>query len=87
VAILTAGPQVRLQLLTAAMKLFFKRPPETRPLLGRLLSIAVADASHVDVHDRALFYYRLLARDVNAVRAVMRRTDREREYFCDCNSL
>lgn len=32
---------VKLHLLTAAMKLFFKRPPECQEMLGRLLEYAV----------------------------------------------
>lgn len=34
---------VRLQLLVAAMKLFFKRPPECQLMLGRLLEYAVGE--------------------------------------------
>ncbi|MEW5316344.1 MAG: hypothetical protein WDW38_007723 [Sanguina aurantia] len=56
------APNVRLALLTAAVQLFFKRPPETKVLLGGLLSAGIAD-SHTDVHDRALMYYRLLRAD------------------------
>lgn len=54
------SPGMRLDLLTAMMKLFFKRPPEVQPLLGQVFAIAVNDFSHADVHDRALLYYRLL---------------------------
>lgn len=49
--------EVRLALLTAAAKLFFKRPPECQRLLGLALSKAVSDPNQ-DVHDRALFYTR-----------------------------
>lgn len=55
--------QVRLELLTASMKLFFKRPPEMQPVLGPLLDEAINDFSHADVHDRALLYYRLLVKN------------------------
>lgn len=54
------SPGMRLELLTAMMKLFFKRPPEVQPLLGQVFLVAVNDFSHADVHDRALLYYRLL---------------------------
>lgn len=64
-------PQVRLQLLTSAMKLFFKRPPEMRAILGNLFMLAIADTSNVDVHDRALFYYRLLQTDVGIAKEVI----------------
>ena len=49
--------EVRLALLPAASKLFFKRPPECQLLLGTVLAAAAAD-SNQDVHDRALLYYR-----------------------------
>lgn len=33
--------EVKLQLLTATMKLFFKKPPECQDMLGRLLKFCV----------------------------------------------
>eukprot|EP00466_Bigelowiella_natans_P000808 jgi/Bigna1/88218/estExt_fgenesh1_pg.C_290095 len=51
------------ELLTATMKLFFKRPPELQKMLGRLLDQAISDSNQVDVRDQALFYYRLLRHD------------------------
>ena len=48
---------VRAALLSAAGKLFFQRPPECQRLLGTVLAAAAADPN-VDVHDRALLYYR-----------------------------
>jgi hypothetical protein len=50
-------PQVKLALLTAAAKLFFKRPGESRKLLGACLAGGLNDSDQ-DVHDRALLYYR-----------------------------
>jgi hypothetical protein len=44
--------EVKMQLLTATMKLFFKRPPEMQSMLGRLLAAAVEDVSN-----QVLFYY------------------------------
>jgi hypothetical protein len=38
--------EVKMQLLTAAMKLFFKRPPQMQSMLGRLLAAAVEDVSN-----------------------------------------
>ena len=35
--------EVRLQLLSAVMKMFFKRPPECQEMLGRLLEILVSE--------------------------------------------
>lgn len=51
---------VRLELLTVAMKLFFRRPAEMQPILGLLLKKAIQECNHPDVRDRALLYYRLL---------------------------
>lgn len=62
-----AASAVRLELLTATMKLFFKRPPESQKMLGRLLQSAVSDVTNIDVRDRALLYYRLLQHDVHEV--------------------
>lgn len=42
---------VRLELLSAVLKLFFLRAPEVRPVLQRLLSLAIADVSN-QVADR-----------------------------------
>ena len=53
-------PVVKIALLTSTMKLFFKRPPEVQKMLGRLLKAATDDVSSQDLHDRALFYHRLL---------------------------
>lgn len=51
---------VKTALLAATVKLFFQRPPEVQAMLGRLLHKATEDVSSQDLHDRALFYYRLL---------------------------
>ena len=48
---------VRVALLAAVTKLFFRRPPECQRLLGNVLAAAAADTNQ-DVHDRALLYYR-----------------------------
>lgn len=53
----TEPPAVRLALLTAAAKIFFKRPPEAQKLLGSCLAAGLGDTDQ-DVHDRALLYYR-----------------------------
>lgn len=51
---------VKTALLAATVKLFFQRPPEMQQMLGRLLKKATEDSTSQDLHDRALFYYRLL---------------------------
>jgi vesicle coat complex subunit len=51
---------VKLALLTTCMRLFFKRPGEMQKILGKALSSGVGDVGDQDLHDRALYYYRLL---------------------------
>jgi hypothetical protein len=41
--------QVRLHLLTAVMKCFFKRPPETQKALGATLAAGLADTHQVRI--------------------------------------
>ncbi|CAN0008601.1 unnamed protein product, partial [Laminaria digitata] len=65
-----ASCEIKMQLLTAAVKLFFKRPPEMQSMLGRLLARAVNDVSSQDLHDRALLYHRLLKHDPEVARRV-----------------
>lgn len=61
---------VRLALLTAAARLFFKRPPEAQRLLGSVLAAGLND-NNQDVHDRALLYYRLLRYDVQSAAGII----------------
>jgi AP-4 complex subunit beta-1 len=64
--------QIKLQLLSAAMKLFFKRPPEVQHMLGRLFACALNESSNQDLHDRALLYYRLLSTNISAAEAIFK---------------
>jgi len=66
-----ADSEFRLELVTAAAKLFFKRAPEMQKILGRVLSLAVKDVNDVDVRDRGLLYYRLLQADVREAARVI----------------
>ncbi|EFC43171.1 predicted protein, partial [Naegleria gruberi] len=68
---LTYHYSVRNQILTSSMKLFFLRAPEMSAMLGRLFEVAVNDTSHADVHDRALFYYRLISANVDLAKSVV----------------
>ncbi|KAH0467587.1 hypothetical protein IEQ34_002620 [Dendrobium chrysotoxum] len=79
------APEVRLHLLTAAMKCFFKRPPEAQKALGVALAAGLAD-SHQDVHDRALFYYRLLQYDVSVAERVVNPPKQAVSVFTDAQS-
>ncbi|RWR77412.1 beta-adaptin-like protein A isoform X1 [Cinnamomum micranthum f. kanehirae] len=77
--------EVRLHLLTAVLKCFFRRPPETQKALGAALAAGLAD-SHQDVHDRALFYYRLLQYDVSLAERVVDPPKQAVSVFADTQS-
>ncbi|GAU14185.1 hypothetical protein TSUD_307450, partial [Trifolium subterraneum] len=77
--------EVRLHLLTAVMKCFFKRPPETQKALGAALAAGLADF-HQDVHDRALFYYRLLQYNVSVAESVVNPPKQAVSVFADTQS-
>lgn len=77
--------EVRLHLLTAVMKCFFKRPPETQKALGAVLAAGLADF-HQDVHDRALFYYRLLQYNVSVAENVVSPPKQAVSVFADTQS-
>ncbi|KAG2699747.1 hypothetical protein I3843_07G203400 [Carya illinoinensis] len=77
--------EVRLHLLTAVMKCFFKRPPETQKALGAALAAGLADF-HQDVHDRALFYYRLLQYNVSVAQRVVDPPKQAVSVFADTQS-
>ncbi|CAJ1973844.1 unnamed protein product [Sphenostylis stenocarpa] len=77
--------EVRLHLLTAVMKCFFKRPPETKKALGAALAAGLADF-HQDVHDRALFYYRLLQYNVSVAESVVNPPKQAVSVFADTQS-
>ena len=69
--------EVRLALMTASMKLFFKRAPEMSAMLGRLFQTTLTDDETVspDVHDRALLFYRALQRDVELAKQIVRASE------------
>ncbi|KAF9615369.1 hypothetical protein IFM89_023020 [Coptis chinensis] len=77
--------EVRLHLLTAVLKCFLRRPPETQRALGAALAAGLAD-SHQDVHDRALFYYRLLQYDVSVADRVANPPKQAVSVFADTQS-
>ncbi|XP_074276520.1 beta-adaptin-like protein A [Silene latifolia] len=77
--------EVRLHLLTAAMKCFFRRAPETQKALGEALAAGVADF-HQDVHDRALLYYRLLQHGISVAEEVVNPPKQAVSVFADIQS-
>ena len=66
-----AEARLQLELLTATLKLFFKRPPEMQKMLGRLLQQSLDDSAAAEVRDRALLYFRLLRQGVPQAEAVV----------------
>ncbi|KAI8099337.1 adaptin N terminal region-domain-containing protein [Halteromyces radiatus] len=63
--------QVQLQLLTATVKLFLKKPNENQDLVQRVLQIATNECDNADIRDRAYVYWRLLSTDPQAAKAVV----------------
>ena len=52
---------VRLELLSATLKLFFQRPPEVQAMLGRLMQFFLdSEDLDPDLNDRTMMYYRML---------------------------
>lgn len=63
-------PQVQLQMLTATVKLFLKRPAETQKMVQDVLTLATQDSDNPDLRDRGYIYWRLLSTDPEAAKKV-----------------
>jgi AP-1 complex subunit beta-1 len=63
--------EVQLSLLTAAVKLFAKKPSESFPLVKKLLNWATENTDNPDVRDRGFFYWRLLSHNPSAVNSIL----------------
>eukprot|EP01134_Creolimax_fragrantissima_P004200 CFRG4200T1 len=68
---LDEGPVVQLQILTAIVKLFLKKPQGNQELVQRTLSLATQDSDNPDLRDRGYIYWRLLSTDPAAAKAVV----------------
>nr|KAF6304600.1 adaptor related protein complex 4 subunit beta 1 [Pipistrellus kuhlii] len=66
-----AFPAVKMELLTALLRLFLSRPAECQDTLGRLLHYCVEEEKDMAVRDRGLFYYRLLLAGVDGVKRIL----------------
>lgn len=55
--------QVQLQLLTATVKLFLKKPETAQGLVQKVLQCATTECDNPDLRDRAYVYWRLLSSD------------------------
>ncbi|KAF5830402.1 adaptin N terminal region-domain-containing protein [Dunaliella salina] len=63
---------VQLQLLTATVKLFLKRPNElAQRVISLVLSCATTETDNPDLRDRAYIYWRLLSTDPEAAKDVV----------------
>lgn len=65
--------QTQLQILTAVVKLFLKRPEKAQGLVQKVLQAATAENDNPDVRDRAYVYWRLLSNtsDPNATKNIV----------------
>ena len=62
---------MQLQLLTAIVKLFLKKPNECQQLVQTVLSLATQDSDNPDLRDRGYIYWRLLSTDPAAAKDVV----------------
>ncbi|KEF62818.1 uncharacterized protein A1O9_00791 [Exophiala aquamarina CBS 119918] len=65
--------QTQLQILTAVVKLFLKRPQAAQGLVQKVLNAATAESDNPDIRDRAYVYWRLLSNttDQNAAKNII----------------
>ncbi|XP_078500522.1 AP-4 complex subunit beta-1 isoform X1 [Lissotriton helveticus] len=64
-------PSVKMELLTAVLRLFLSRPAECQDMLGRLLHFCIEEETNMAVRDRGLFYYRLLLSGIQEVKRIL----------------
>jgi AP-1 complex subunit beta-1 len=83
--------QVQLQILTAVVKLFLKKPDNNQALVQKVLQEATADNDNPDIRDRAYVYWRLLSGDLGIAKVstiplmLNIHTDRNRISSCPTN--
>jgi len=63
--------QVQIQILTAAVKLFLKRPEVGQDLVQKVLQASTAESENADLRDRAYIYWRLLSIDPNVTKSIV----------------
>jgi len=63
--------EVKLQMLTATVKLFLKRPDNAKEIMENVLSLATEHSDDPDLRDRGYVYWRLLSSDPQAALAVV----------------
>ena len=62
---------VQLQLLTAVVKLFLKRPDSAQDLVRRVLDLSTEGSDNPDLRDRGYVYWRLLSTNPKAAKEVV----------------
>jgi len=63
--------QVQLQSLTAVMKLFLRRPTDTKDLIKKVLRLSTEESDNPDLRDRGYIYWRLLNESPEAAKTVV----------------
>jgi AP-1 complex subunit beta-1 len=60
--------QTQLQILTAVVKLFLKKPDQSQALVQKVLQAATAENDNPDIRDRAYVYWRLLSGELSVAK-------------------
>ncbi|ANB12084.1 Apl2p [Sugiyamaella lignohabitans] len=68
---LEEATQVQLQLLTACVKLYIKKPNSGNNLIHSILQDATTKSDNADIRDRAYIYWRLLSSDASVSKDVV----------------
>ncbi|RPA79159.1 Adaptor protein complex beta subunit [Ascobolus immersus RN42] len=63
--------QVQLQLLTATVKLFLKKPDTNQTVIQNMLKTATSESDNPDIRDRAYIYWRLLSAGPDIARRIV----------------
>ncbi|KAM5388848.1 hypothetical protein ACJA88_000712 [Fusarium oxysporum] len=63
--------QTQLQILTAVVKLFLKKPGSNQGLVQKVLQAATAENDNPDIRDRAYVYWRLLSSDPEVAKNIV----------------
>jgi len=70
------NPEVQLQLLTAVVKLFLRKPDKTQEMVQSVLNKATQMTDNPDLRDRGFMYWRLLSADPEAAKTIVLAADK-----------
>lgn len=62
---------VQMQLLTAVVKLFLKKPQSTQDMVSKVLKCATEESNNHDIRDRGYIYWRMLSTNPEATKRVV----------------